>query len=126
MYRINAFVVLLALFIMFTTGVSSRACASVEIIIARASNEPAGPGIIGEIAFNIQNRTTHTSTRALEYPAWFEPYLQSQTQGVAALSRLLGEYANKCPDTKLVLMGYSQVSEQELGHRFRERIRLIR
>lgn len=126
MFKINLFVALLALLLIFTTDVNSRACSGVQIIVARASNEPAGPGIIGQIAFNIQNRTIHTSTHALEYPAWFEPYLPSQTQGVAALSKLLDEYANKCPDTKLVLMGYSQVSEQELEHQCGKSMTLMR
>lgn len=65
--------------------------------------------MMGSVALQIQKQISGSVIEALDYPAKFEPYLPSQTQGVAMLSKLLHDYAQLCPETKLILMGYSQV-----------------
>ena len=85
-------------------------CPALHMIVARASTEPAGTGMIGAVALDIQKRLPNSDIEAVDYPALLDPYVSSQTQGVAAMTRMVQEYAELCPNTKMVLMGYSQVS----------------
>jgi hypothetical protein len=48
---------------------------------------------------------------SLLYPAIYEPYKPSQIEGVEALALAVWQYAAFCPDTKMILLGYSQVSQ---------------
>ena len=89
-------------------------CGCASIIVARASEEKPGTGMLGPLAAEIQHQIPDSNIVALNYPAELEPYIPSQTQGVAALTRLIHEHTIACPDTKLVLMGYSQVSGTSL------------
>lgn len=88
----------------------STSCASgVHVIVARASTEQPGTGIIGAVARDVQAEVSGSDIAAVDYPALLKPYVPSQTNGVAALTRMVQEYAGRCPHTRMVLMGYSQV-----------------
>ncbi|GAA5924674.1 hypothetical protein JCM10213_000412 [Rhodosporidiobolus nylandii] len=88
---------------------SSSACATgVHIIVARASTEPAGEGIIGQVATLVKNQVPGSSSEAISYPATLYPYLSSEAQGVSAMTSAIESYAQRCPDSKIVLMGYSR------------------
>ncbi|KAI6769538.1 hypothetical protein HG530_004167 [Fusarium avenaceum] len=79
-----------------------------HIIAVRGSLEPQGPGIIGAVAQQIMSAIPHSNLISLWYPAIYEPYKPSQIEGVEALSLAVWQYAAFCPDTKMILLGYSQ------------------
>ena len=87
-----------------TTG-----CSAVHIITARASTEAPGEGIIGTVVTAIVDGSRQTISReAVAYPATLTNYLVSESEGVTAMKEDLATQVSKCPDTKIVLMGYSQ------------------
>lgn len=103
-------------------------CAAVHVITTRASTEAPGmptflyyglrdlantshigEGIIGDVVDRIVAGTSKgVSREATVYPALLSPYATSQAAGVAALKRLLAAKASACPNTQIVLTGYSQ------------------
>jgi acetylxylan esterase len=84
-------------------------CAAVHIITARASTERPGEGIIGTVVSDVVSRSQQTVSReAVVYPATLAPYQSSQQAGVTAMKALLAQKTAACPNTKIVLMGYSQ------------------
>lgn len=89
---------------------TSSACGPVHIIVARASTEAAGVGMMGSLATLVQKAVPGTTIDAVDYPAEMLAYSTSSAEGTAALSAQLTNYVGRCPDSKVVLMGYSQVS----------------
>ena len=88
---------------------SNGGCAAVSIITARASTEAAGEGITGNLVTAIVNASAQTVSRAsVSYPATLNNYANSSLQGINALKTQLTNLVNSCPNTKVVLMGYSQ------------------
>jgi hypothetical protein len=75
----------------------------------RATTEPQGGGIVaGPLAEALQQQLGRTvRTHDLVYPATFA-YLRSKREGVDALRARLAQTATACPDTRFVLIGYSQ------------------
>jgi hypothetical protein len=89
---------------------SNFTCVSgAHIIAVRGSLEPQGPGIIGAVAQQIMSAIPDSDLTSLRYPAMYEPYKPSQIEGVEALALAVWQYAAFCPDTKMILLGYSQV-----------------
>lgn len=86
-------------------------CTAVHMIVARASTEPPGTGIIGQVAQQVQAQTPGSDIIAVDYPATLSDYVNSESAGVTAMTKLVTDYATACPNSKLVLMGYSQVSQ---------------
>ncbi|BGP47559.1 hypothetical protein JCM10450v2_003422 [Rhodotorula kratochvilovae] len=100
---------------------SSSSCVSgsaVHIIVARASTEPAGEGIIGQVATMVKRQLTGSTSEAISYPATLYPYLSSEAAGVKAMTAAIEAYTQRCPESKLVLMGYSQrnLTKAPLGY----------
>lgn len=95
------------------TGAIAPGCATgVHMIIARAATESPGPGMIGSVANKIKNSVKGSDIESVDYPATPEPnWVSSEAAGVAAMTKLITAYTAKCPDSKLVLMGYSQVGD---------------
>lgn len=88
----------------------SGGCATVHIIAARASGEDPGPGIIGALVTQVQGASAQTvSTTSVVYPATLTDYADSSAAGTAAVKVLLTEQVGRCPNQKIVLVGYSQV-----------------
>jgi acetylxylan esterase len=88
---------------------SNSPCATVDIIVARASTEAQGTGAIGALAEEIQKGVKATvGIRAVVYPAALTPYEPSVTAGDKAIKAELEEEVTKCPGQKIVLLGYSQ------------------
>ncbi|CAN8101533.1 unnamed protein product [Discula destructiva] len=81
---------------------------AVHMIIARASLEPPGPGVIGQVATQVMAQLPGSDTEAVAYPATLNNYPSSEAAGVSAMTALLTGYASRCPDSKIVMMGYSQ------------------
>ncbi|KAG8159911.1 hypothetical protein KVR01_010548 [Diaporthe batatas] len=94
-----------------TTNSSSQACVSgnaVHMIVARASLEPPGFGILQNISTRVIEQLPGSNAEAVVYPATLDGYQNSEGQGVAAMTQLVNNYAQACPNSRMVLMGYSQ------------------
>lgn len=81
---------------------------AVHMIVARASLEPPGTGVIGNISRNIQQQFPGSTVEAVQYPATLTNYVLSEAAGVTAMAMLVNSYASACPNSRMVLMGYSQ------------------
>lgn len=81
---------------------------AVHMIIARASLEPPGTGIIGGVATQVAQQLPGSDIVPVVYPATLDNYQSSEAQGVTAMMGLVNDYASRCPNSKIVLMGYSQ------------------
>lgn len=91
-------------------GVSgeNRSCAPVHIFVARGTSEPPGAGSIGSLADLVVQSYPEATVEAIDYPAAADPYIQSVNQGIDAVTDQLSNYTNKCHNSQVVLMGYSQ------------------
>ncbi|KAF8857686.1 cutinase [Acephala macrosclerotiorum] len=78
------------------------------MIVARASTEQPGQGIIGAVATQVQQQVPGSDSEAVDYPATLTDYLNSEASGVAAMTKLVENYAARCPNSKMALLGYSQ------------------
>lgn len=85
-------------------------CAEVHILVARASGEGKGEGMIGGLSKAIKTAVKGADSEAVDYPAALAPYGSSEMKGVQAAKDQLTAYVKRCPAAKVVLMGYSQVS----------------
>lgn len=91
---------------------STSTCASgVHLIVARGSNEPAGVGRIGSVANGVVAAIPGSQIEPLDYPATFDNYSISVEDGDIAMNLALTAYSSRCPDSKVALLGYSQVRE---------------
>lgn len=88
---------------------SGDGCADIEIIGARGTTERPGMGrILGPVAEELTTElTAMVLTTPLNYPA-SPNYANSVRTGVANLRAELEDVAANCPDTEVILMGYSQ------------------
>lgn len=78
----------------------------VHIIVARGTEE-TGVGKSGIFVEQIFNSLPGSDVVAVEYPASVA-IPSSPNAGVKAMLKLVNDYAAACPDSKMVLMGYSQ------------------
>lgn len=84
-------------------------CPDVEVVFARGTDEPAGIGLVGQALVNTLKpmlKGLSIGTYAVEYPASFD-FLEAAA-GANDMSRRIKSTVADCPDTKLVLGGYSQ------------------
>jgi predicted alpha/beta-fold hydrolase len=87
----------------------SSGCSAIHIITARASTEAPGEGMIGSIVSAVVQGSSQTISReSVNYPATLTNYDSSESRGVTDMRNKLAAQARSCPDTKIVLMGYSQ------------------
>ncbi|GAA5926171.1 hypothetical protein JCM3775_005222 [Rhodotorula graminis] len=73
----------------------SSACVTgdaVHIIVARASTELPGEGIIGQVVTMIKSQLPGSTSEAVSYPATLYPYLSSEAAGVSAMTSLVQSY----------------------------------
>lgn len=98
---------LVALPITLTTATDAP-CPPLHLILARASTEPPGPGFMGAVALLITQSVPNATLASVDYPATFSEYPQSETKGVHELRRMILAHSERCPDTKLALLGFSQ------------------
>lgn len=82
---------------------ASAACPAAELIFARGRLEPAGPGQIGNaLVAALRSRGKNVNLYAVQYPA------DNQIDvGANDMSRRIQATAAGCPDTRIVLGGYS-------------------
>ncbi|KAI8719533.1 hypothetical protein NCS52_00734300 [Fusarium sp. LHS14.1] len=99
---------LFLIFAVFMALASAQCPSGAHIVVARGSEEPQGPGVLGPVAERIKNLVPGSDVESLVYPALFEPYNPSQMAGVAAMTQLVGDFTHQCPNTKVIILGYSQ------------------
>lgn len=83
-------------------------CPPVQIITARGSTEPSGEGAMETVAAAIADANEGAGRAAVDYPAQLSPYDESSSEGTAAVTKQLTDFVGQCPDSKVVLLGYSQ------------------
>jgi len=84
-------------------------CTDIEVIFARGTDEPAGIGVVGQALVDTLRpmvKGMSVGTYAVKYPATWD-FLQAAAGANDASKRIQSTVA-KCPDTKIVLGGYSQ------------------
>jgi cutinase len=96
--------------VLATPVAGAAPCPDVEVVFARGTTEPAGVGGIGQ-AF-VDSVRSHVGGRsvgvyAVNYPA-SNDFASSTPAGGDDMSAHVQSMATNCPNTKLVLGGYSQ------------------
>ena len=89
---------------------SADPCADVEVVFARGTNEPPGPGFIGQAfadSLGAQLPGRSLAVYAVNYPA-SNDYVASSAAGSDDASAHVENLVAACPNTKIVLGGYSQ------------------
>ncbi|OTA61923.1 carbohydrate esterase family 5 protein [Hypoxylon sp. EC38] len=86
-----------------------QSCAKVHVFGARESTVPQGYGSSQAMIQLIQGAYPGTTSEAIVYPAaGGNAYGSSVTAGIRAVVDQVSAYAKKCPDSALVMVGYSQ------------------
>lgn len=97
-----------------------QSCPKVYIFGARETTLPQsnGYGTAGGLVNSVKSAYPGTGSEAIVYPACGGgascggiSYDNSASQGSAAVVKAVTAYNQKCPDTQIVLIGYSQVNQ---------------
>lgn len=90
---------------------SSTSCTTSggHIIVTRESGAPSGTSAMNIIALGVRNQCPGSDIAEVPYPADLSPYVSSEEEGVGNLTAMVLDYQTCCPDSKMVLLGYSQV-----------------
>lgn len=91
-------------------------CPKIHVYGARETTVPQGYGTSQGMVNMVVQAYPGTTSEAIVYPACGGQsqcggvsYENSATQGTAAVVRAVTSFNQRCPDTKIVLIGYSQV-----------------
>ncbi|KAK0516241.1 hypothetical protein JMJ35_000844 [Cladonia borealis] len=92
-------------------------CKPVTVIFARGTIELGNVGsLVGPPFFNaldVALGAENVGVQGVDYPATIEGYLEGGDPGGAATTaQLLEQAASQCPDTQIVLSGYSQGAQE--------------
>ncbi|KUI62785.1 Acetylxylan esterase 2 [Cytospora mali] len=79
-----------------------------HIIVARESGAPNGVSVMDTVAEEVAARCPGSDISGVPYPAEFNPYVESEGEGIGNLTEMVLDYQSCCPDSQVVLMGYSQ------------------
>lgn len=93
----------------FASAAPEPACPDVEVVFARGTFEAPGVGAVGQAfvdALNARLGGQPVAAYGVNYPASLD--FQAAANGVADASNRIQAIAASCPDTKIVLGGYSQ------------------
>ena len=104
-----AFLAAAALFVLpKLLPLASAACPDVEVVFARGTDEPPGVGQVGQAFVGSLRQHTRKSVGSygVNYPA--NKDFLAAAQGANDASQHVQQMANNCPNTKMVLGGYSQ------------------
>lgn len=87
---------------------SAAGCPDVQVVFARGTGEPPGVGRVGQALIDALHQQTGRNVAAygVNYPA--NKDFLAAANGANDASDHVQQMANTCPDTKLVLGGYSQ------------------
>ncbi|MGO8939868.1 MAG: cutinase family protein [Mycobacterium sp.] len=104
-----AFLAAAALFVLpKLLPLAPASCPDVEVVFARGTDEPPGVGQVGQAFVGSLRQHTRKSVGSygVNYPA--NKDFLAAAQGADDTSNHIQQMANNCPNTKLVLGGYSQ------------------
>lgn len=106
-----------SLVLLSASVVLGQSCPQVHVFGARETTVPPGYGTAGSVVTSIVNAYPGATSEAINYPACggqascgSVSYANSVIQGVSAVATAVNGFNQKCPNTLLVLVGYSQVS----------------
>jgi len=87
-----------------------ESCPNLHIFGARETTAPPGFGTSATVVNLIQRANPGSTIESIVYPAaGGNVYSQSVAAGVRAVAVQTNSYFQKCPNTTLVVVGYSQV-----------------
>jgi acetylxylan esterase len=87
-------------------------CPPVHVFGARETTAPAGYGSSESVVEAIVAANSGATSEAIDYPAVGDSQYSASVQaGVQAVAEAVNNYVQQCPDTKIVLVGYSQGSQ---------------
>lgn len=110
--------------LLLATGALARAphaprqdsCPPIHVFGARETTAPVGMGTAGAIVDAIVQAHSGATSEAIDYPACGGQaecggveYGDSVNQGTAAAASAVNAFNEQCPDSQIVLIGYSQV-----------------
>ncbi|CAI7677700.1 unnamed protein product [Penicillium manginii] len=88
---------------------TTTTCAPVHLFVARGTSESPGDGSIGSLADLVLHANPGATQEAIDYPALpFPVYITDVGIGIKAVTDQFARYTSSCPDSTLVLIGYSQ------------------
>jgi cutinase len=90
-------------------AIAEPACSDVEVIFARGTSEPPGIGRVGQAlvdALRPQLGSRTVSTYGVNYPATYD--FLAAADGANDATARISALATSCPNTRIVLGGYSQ------------------
>ena len=90
-----------------------QSCPNIHIFGARETTAPPGYGSSSTVVNLILNAYPGSTSEAINYPASGSnpSYGVSVADGVSAVCTAVGNFRKQCPNSKIVLVGYSQGSE---------------
>lgn len=100
-------------------AIAKRAsCPGVHVFGARETTASAGYGSSITVVDDVLNTYSGSTAEAISYPACggqsscgSVSYSSSVAQGIQAVASAVNAFNSECPNTQLVLVGYSQVSD---------------
>ncbi|KAJ7099464.1 Acetylxylan esterase At 0.90 angstrom resolution [Mycena belliarum] len=100
--------------LLFATLAAAQ-CPGVHVFGARETTAPPGFGTAASVVSSITNAFAGSTSEVINYPACGGQascggvsYANSVLQGVAAVTNQVNSFNARCPNTVLVLVGYSQ------------------
>lgn len=98
-------------------GMEKRSCPAVHVFGARETTASPGYGSSSTVVNGVLSAYPGSTAEAINYPACGgqsscggASYSSSVAQGIAAVASAVNSFNSRCPSTKIVLVGYSQVS----------------
>jgi acetylxylan esterase len=97
-------------------AVNAQSCPGIHIFGARETTVAPGYGSAGALVDRIKSSNSGATSEAISYPACGgqsscggAQYGDSARQGTSAVASAVNSFNQRCPNAKIVLVGYSQV-----------------